>query len=475
MKAMDADYDAYFEEELRQAPKVLSDHLFHYTNPDAALYGILASGTLRLSPFESTNDLWESRPLYPSLTTHHDDELKVDAGFGLWNELDASIRLGAKVTSLTQDWDLPESVLNRDALRGWAHLSLWAHYGAGHAGICFRFDRAKLVEAFLATSSADSRHFHGPVTYVSASMGVGPNAIDVGQVKEFGVDAVATAYAEANKDTIFFRKHSDWANEAEYRLVLMNQSVLPSHFDIRGALSGVFIGDAFPSARLPALRAVLEGYSDVEVHQLRFLNRNLSCFPFESQAPLDGEGQASPILGVPNRSGSLAERVHGLRAAEAIATKRRDHAKAACAELLALLQAAIETTSTDMHRWLNADVAVYPSITAVPEPLRSRSPGVPGEQVHFEHGYMAVVENHPRQSFTLVVSTAMQMLDGDRLRAHALVTTERWDVNGNERVEHWRDCRETTLSDAKAVIASLMLNLTSAVRTARLDFDKMRG
>jgi hypothetical protein len=34
-------------------------------------------------------------------------------------------------------------------------------------------------------------------------------------VKEFGVDAVASVYAEANKDAIFFSKHSDWANEDE--------------------------------------------------------------------------------------------------------------------------------------------------------------------------------------------------------------------------------------------------------------------
>lgn len=84
---MDVDHDAYFEEELKHAPRVLSDHLFHYTNAEAALFGILGSGTLRLSPFESTNDLWESRPLYPNLTSHYDDQ-NLDAGFELWNEID---------------------------------------------------------------------------------------------------------------------------------------------------------------------------------------------------------------------------------------------------------------------------------------------------------------------------------------------------------------------------------------------------
>lgn len=471
---MDVDNDAYFEEELRRAPRALSDHLFHYTNADAALFGILASGTLRLSPFESTNDLWESRPLYPNLTSHYDDQ-DLDAEFGLWNEIDENIRLHAKVTCLTQDWDLPDSVLNREALRGWAYLSLWAHYGAGHKGICFRFDRVKLIDAFAAARGPDSRHFHGPVRYVSASLGVGPNGIDIGQVKEFGVDAVATAYAEANKDLVFFRKHSDWANEAEYRLVLMNQSVLPSTFNIRGALTGVFIGDAFPPGRIPALLAALEKYPDAEIHQLRFHNRHLNCFPFEIPVPPIRGEQEPPLWGTPNRSGSLGDRLKGLRKAEACATKQRDHAEAASAEHVQLIETAVLAMSVEMSSWPNTEVAVHPHITAVPESQRSRSPGVAGERVHLERGYMSAIENLPKYSITLVASAAIQVRDGGQLRIHAVVTTERWDSNGNEREERWHDIRETSLSEGQDVIASLMTDLRFAVQAAQLDFDRMRG
>ena len=42
------------------------------------------------------------------------------------------------------------------------------------------------------------------------SVGTGPYGIDIGQVREFGVDAVATAHAEANAGAIFFRKHQDF-------------------------------------------------------------------------------------------------------------------------------------------------------------------------------------------------------------------------------------------------------------------------
>jgi hypothetical protein len=104
---MENDFDAYFDAEVVTAERSRPDQLFHYPNFEAAIFGILASGTLRLSPFESTNDLWESRPLHPCLTSHFDEQPPVP-GFQFWNEIDINLRPHSKVTCPTQDWDLPE-------------------------------------------------------------------------------------------------------------------------------------------------------------------------------------------------------------------------------------------------------------------------------------------------------------------------------------------------------------------------------
>ena len=40
---MEDDFDAYFDEELRLAPKSLTQHLYHYTSAEAAVFGILNS------------------------------------------------------------------------------------------------------------------------------------------------------------------------------------------------------------------------------------------------------------------------------------------------------------------------------------------------------------------------------------------------------------------------------------------------
>lgn len=217
MACMPTDYTTHIEEELRTAPKVRTDDLFHYTSSDAAILGILATRTIRLSSFHGTNDLWESKPLYPTLQGAVDfsPETKMD----LWDEIDRYIRVYSKVACFTNDWDLPAEVHDPDALRGWSHLSLWAHYGQRHAGVCLRFSRQKLLSAFRAARESAVHHFDGDVRYRTVSLGAGPEGINLDQVAEFGADAVALRYADTHREELFFSKHIDWASESEFRLV----------------------------------------------------------------------------------------------------------------------------------------------------------------------------------------------------------------------------------------------------------------
>ncbi|RKG79733.1 DUF2971 domain-containing protein [Corallococcus exercitus] len=468
------DHEAYLEAELLNAPRRLSNHLFHYTNAEAAIFGILRSGALRLSPFESTNDLWESRPLYPSLMSHADDH-QFEVGMELWNELDRLIRIHAKVACLTQDWELPGSVLNPDALRGWNHLSIWAHYGAKHSGACLQFDRNKLIKAFTTTPVPSALlRFHGPVVYRSASAGAGLDGVDIGQVREFGLDAVAINYAETNHGQIFFRKHADWSNETEYRLVLIDQSALPVEFSIREALTGVFLGDAFPSNRMPALLAALQPYPDVKIFQLRHHNRHLFCHPFSPPGHTDSTATISPLKSH-NRFGTLDERLSALKESVRLAAQHREHAAALCSRHLATLEKAIGEIATAILSWPQVEVGVYKSLAAIPGHQVSRAPGVPGESIHFESGYMCVIEHLPKHTHTAVAAIAVQVLSGDRVRIHGMIKIEHWKPNGNEQLEHWRESCEVALPDTATTLDSIIKNLKTALKLSRLDFDRDRG
>ncbi|WP_432590471.1 DUF2971 domain-containing protein [Streptomyces sp. HD1123-B1] len=466
-------FETYSEYEVVTAPRTITSHLFHYTNTAAAVTGILPTGTLRLSPYKSTNDLWESQPHYPTLSAHH-DQRDLDAGFPLWDEIDRQLRLHTKVGCLTQDVTLPSSVFNPDALRGWAHLSLWAHYGAGHTGVCLRFDRDKLVKSFLEHAGPAAFAFHGPVRYLSSQDGPPTRGIDVGQVAEFGADAVALAYAEANKDLLFFRKHIDWDSEAEYRLVLLNQSTEFDYVDIRSALTGVVLGSAFPQEQVQDLLEALKPYPSVTVEYLQFLNRRLLRFPFEGFVP-QSRSLSTHAWPAPRREGSLAERLLAMRKASTEADARRQAAEALIQEPMAQLGEGAARLVSQLGLWPGTEVDSYPQTTAVPEHLRTRSPGVPGEVIHYERGFLCVVENLPRQSHTLTASAAIQVLDDEQLRLHALVNTEHWLPEGNRREERWRSEQEIDAADAQAAVAALLEELTAAVQRTRTAFDDARG
>ncbi|WP_442804464.1 DUF2971 domain-containing protein [Streptomyces luteogriseus] len=460
------------ELEVAGAQRSETNDLYHYTNANVAMYNILASGTLRLSPFESTNDLWESRPLHPNLSSHHDDENWPEGSghMDLWADIDRNIRLHAKVVCLTRDFTLPDHVWNRDASRGWGHLSLWAHYGTSHTGVCLRFDRARLITAFQEQTGSAALRFHGPVRYVS-TQGVGPHGLDIGQIREFGVDAAALAYAKANHESLFFRKYRDWENEAEYRLVLLNQSLLPAHIDIRDALSGVVLGDAFPERQRPALWEVLKAYPDVEVQQLRFQNRYLHCF-----GPLAPEpaAKAAPWA-EPRRSGSLEERLGAFLEATAEANELRESGKLLAADHLTIIDQAMAALSAELGSWPEVESTAHRHPEAVPVEQRSRQPGTPGERVHYQAGFMCVVENLPKPSHTLVAAAAVQVLDGPRLRLHGLVRTEHSDPDGNRRAEHWRAASEVSADEAASALSALLAGVRAAVNTVRPTFDEQRG
>ncbi|PRY18676.1 DUF2971 domain-containing protein [Pseudosporangium ferrugineum] len=460
--------DAVFEAELEGAPRIPTDHLFHYTSAAAAMFGILRSGTLRLSPFEATNDPWESQPSFQTLSVHHDDRDLVDS-FDLWAEIDQAVRRHAKVACLTHDWKVDGSVLAPDALRGWNRLATWAHYGGNHSGICLRFDRRLLIDSFTSTSVPGALlRFHGPVQYRHVSLGLLP--MDVGQAREFGVDAAAVAHARTYHEQIFFRKHRDWSNEMEYRLVLVDQSVLPAEIPIGSALTGLYLGVNFPGAHKPLLRAALEPYPSVELFALKNLNRTLYPHPV---ARADMGAQASGMT--PRRSGTLEERLAALDASDAGAENRRKLAETVHAEPIAVLHEIGAAIAELTQPWPGTEVLLLGQTTAIPQELFARAPGVAGEPVHLQKGFTCVVENLPKQSHSLIAAGALQALDDDIVRLHGMVRTEDWHPDGNDTREHWRVTDEVPAAEAVTAARRLATGLAAAVAAVRTEFDQGRG
>lgn len=469
---MEFDAEGYLDAELLAAPKKLTGNLFHYTSAEAAIFGILGSGNIRLSPFASTNDLWESRPTYYNLESHEDDA-DTDPGFELWDQIDRRIRVNSKVACFTQDWDLPDSVMDKDAFRGWGHLSAWAHYGAGHSGVCLQFNKNELVKSLQMSAEEGARVFHGPVRYRVVSHGAGPYGIDVGQVKEFGVDAVAAMHAERHADSIFFQKHQDWASEVEYRLVRTDQSTLPFDLDIKEALVGIVLGDRFPDNRLPALLEMLKRYPSVQIHRAQFHNRRLFCWPFE-YANQDAENNPKTDWERARRTGSLSERLEALRSSEMHAAELRLQGEAMTILLRERVHKNMADLAQTLKKWQKTMVEVHEHIDAVPSAQRSRRPGVPGERIHFENGVMAVVNDLPGRVHALVSSSALQVLDKGQIRLHCVVRTENMNDAPNHQTERWRVSREGPIESASVLWDELFKLLRDATLSQQQAFDADR-
>lgn len=471
--------DEFLEHELVAAPKVLTSSLYHYTSSDAAILGILANRSIRMSPFQGTNDLWESRPLWPNLegelsrgeSTHEDVA-------SIWEDIDRYIRGYSKVACFTQDWELPASVMQPEALRGWAHLSLWAHYGARHTGVCLRFDRDRLVAAFETARENAIHQFHGPIRYLRAEFGVGPHGISLEQAEEFGIDAVALRYAHVHRDRVFFRKHADWASESEFRLVRTDLSTEPHYFDITKALTGVVLGDAFPNDRIPALLTMLSGFDDVEVLQARFHNRTLHLFPREAHTEPEHVLRPMPTTTStiqPRRSGDLAQRLGTLEEAERIADIDREAAMQVAAPVLRMWHEGLVERPELYASWPSVVFNFYPQATAIPAEDRCKHPGVPGEVIAYEAGLMVVGEHQPQYSFTWVMAIALQVMPNGAGRLHACITTEEWRSGGNNRQELYRDLRDTNPDEVLEASSQVLASLVEALPDGRSKFGELRG
>ncbi|MFI0990666.1 hypothetical protein [Streptomyces exfoliatus] len=129
---------------------------------------------------------------------------------------------------------------------------------------------------------------------------------------------------------------------------------------------------------------------------------------------------------------------------EAEANHRR--AQSLALQPLQLVEEGISALASHLRLWPETNVNSRPSgAAAVPEEERQRSPGVPGEEIHYQNGYQCCAEHLPLPSANLIVSAALQVLDGERLRLHALVVIERLHEAGIESV----GAAEVTIFNAK--------------------------
>jgi len=212
----------------------------------------------------------------------------------------------------------------------------------------------------------------------------------------------------------------------------------------------VIAGHRLPAAKLDALFEVTAGMSAVTLSQVRPMNGKLMLLPLSSTERLPSP---SARLQLP-----LAERIQQLRAAEEAATSALQRAEAATVQISASLLASVHSVAESVHENQGAQTSIYPGVAAIPDSQRSRAPGVPGEVVAIERGWMSVTtetSSSGQPGVTLVIAVAFQLVEPETVRLHAVAEVETPDSSRNIRQQVWRMTRQCSLAEADVKIEEL--------------------
>lgn len=223
--------------------------LYHYTSSDTALRHILKTGTLLFNSFGKVNDPRESKHWDISPHVRGNIELELEQYVEISREVSEILKSNAKLICFSEDKPESRNAWQPEALlkRGFAKPSMWHHYGKGHDGVCFMFNREKLYE-IISEQVNSQQLFHGQVIYsdqgILTKLQKDPFIVDLLSVE----DQESYFYAIQNHfevwyEDLFLKKLSDWSNEDEYRFVYLDDESKPRLIHFGDALEAIVIGE----------------------------------------------------------------------------------------------------------------------------------------------------------------------------------------------------------------------------------------
>lgn len=124
-------------------------YLYHYTSIEKA-FKILYYEKLRFSPITSTNDIFEQKAKLLLKTYDSDTYKKISYIRNYFDEQRNRVRILCfsqdNQELLEQPQDFPDDYKNANVIgRGLALPRMWAQYSANNSGVCFIFNKQKLI------------------------------------------------------------------------------------------------------------------------------------------------------------------------------------------------------------------------------------------------------------------------------------------------------------------------------------------
>jgi hypothetical protein len=238
-------------------------YVYHYTRWERLLD--IAHNGFRLGPLAYMNDPRESKNWYLGHTTFGNRE-PIDSSI-LWKEA-MDYRRQVKVASFSRD--IPGYTREEIRFRsGYARPRMWAQYAGNHTGVCIVINRDGLDHAIRSQLGGreNSWFVSGPVEYVDQPVqDPSTQSVQVSEVDSRSIADLVRDYFYEHRERIFFVKHSDWRDEAEYRWVFYDPDEMhkeqrgprEAFVNINGHVAALVLGADFSDSRLPVAQSFAE-------------------------------------------------------------------------------------------------------------------------------------------------------------------------------------------------------------------------
>jgi hypothetical protein len=228
-----------------------TDVIFHYTKLEIALECILKNKQLHFNKFINSADPHESNKrnfaLQSSIINNCNEFWEKRNSYE--KEINVIIQQKLRMTCFCR---------NLKNYLGYCRSRMWSQYADNHRGVCLAFSKKALQKAVRKQFKSEFKK-NRIVRYYPLK-DIKFNKMHMNQAKTIH-------YTDLNHDTIkehlnnnykylFFKKHWDYRDEAEYRFIVLDMDNKFEYIDISDCLVGIILGHNFPITYLPIVESI---------------------------------------------------------------------------------------------------------------------------------------------------------------------------------------------------------------------------
>lgn len=239
-----------------------SDALFHYTKTSIAIEHILHTKKFKLSLLKDTNDPREYQfKLFNVMGWSLDRDTTPQLLNKAQTVINRILRHECKVMGFCSN-NKPTLILSNGSSiedehvcsSGWSKSRMWSQYGQNHYGICLVFSKNEL-ENVLNKKKSQIRDFKASYVQYSQQERIVWSAITLNgnRLESEGVEEYSFNHVIENSEELFFRKHIDYRDEAEFRVVVFDPNKKLEYLDINSSIKCVIVGDKTCEAYIPLI------------------------------------------------------------------------------------------------------------------------------------------------------------------------------------------------------------------------------